>query len=263
MTILRRMMFATLTVALLASGGARAASTTNFSDQWWIEAESGWGAAVLQQSNTLFIDLMVYGTDGKPTWFVAAAWLRTSSPEGHTVFLGDLYATTGPYYGGAFNTALVSERKVGTLTFDATTGNSATIAYTVDGVPVSKNVVRQTWANDNLTGVYAGAWNYDCLGSPGAVQWWWFTLTINHNPDNSITILQEDAPPPPFGYFLYRGTYSQNGRMGQVVAELQPTDHGTMTFFEIEKSAAGFVGRFSGTMNDCQVGNGRIAAALK
>ena len=39
---------------------------------WWIPDESGWGASVLQQWDTLFIDLFVYRTDNKPTWFVAA-----------------------------------------------------------------------------------------------------------------------------------------------------------------------------------------------
>jgi len=260
MKVLRRLLIASLSVAVLATGAAHAVSTTNFSDQWWVPTESGWGASVLQQSNTLIIDLMVYGADSKPTWFFVGASLQTSPPAGHTVFVGDLYATTGPYYGGAFNPALVSGRKVGTLTFDATTSNSATIAYTVDGVPVLKPVVRQTWASDNLTGKYNGAWHFECSSGPWPTTDEWVTLSITHNPDNSITLLEEPAPPPPFGYFLFRGTYSQIGHMGQIVAELQSTDHGTVTFFEIEKTASGLIGRFSGTINDCQVVNGRIAA---
>src|SRR5512139_1753139 len=154
MTDLRRLLIASLSLAVLASGGAHAASTTDFSDQWWVPTESGWGASVLQQSNTLFIDVMVYGADGKPTWFVAAASLQTSRPAGHTVFVGDLYATTGPYYGATFNRSLVTERKAGTLTFDATTATNATFSYTVDGTPVVKNVTRQTWSYEYLGGTY-------------------------------------------------------------------------------------------------------------
>ena len=50
MMILRQIVIAFLTVAAFSTGAANAASTTNFSDQWWIEAESGWGASVLQQA---------------------------------------------------------------------------------------------------------------------------------------------------------------------------------------------------------------------
>ncbi len=101
MTTIRRAMFAFLTVAMLATGTVRAASTTNFSDQWWIEAESGWGASVLQQADILFIDLFVYGADSKPTWFTAAAIQPARSPAGHMLFTGDLYSTNGPYFGGS------------------------------------------------------------------------------------------------------------------------------------------------------------------
>ena len=67
MKLLRGVMVALLATAMLACGGAMAASTTNYSDQWWIPAESGWGASVLQQNDVLFIDLFVYDTSTSPT----------------------------------------------------------------------------------------------------------------------------------------------------------------------------------------------------
>ena len=85
----RHVLIASLSVAVVGMGAAHAASTTNFSDQWWVPTESGWGAAVLQQASTLFVNLMVYGADGKPTWFVAASSLHDNSPAGHSVVLGD------------------------------------------------------------------------------------------------------------------------------------------------------------------------------
>jgi hypothetical protein len=160
---------ALLTVATLATGVARAASTTNFSDQWWVgTTESGWGASVLQQWDILFIDLFVYGTDTKPTWFTAAAYYQSSSPAGHVVFTGDLYATSGPYYGGAFTPGTVGYQKVGTLTFDSDTVNTARLTYTVNGVPVEKNVTRQFWKFENLGGNYYGGfvWNQSACWDP-------------------------------------------------------------------------------------------------
>jgi hypothetical protein len=180
MKSLRKVLIASLSAAVLATGTAHAASTTDYSDQWWVPSESGWGAAVVQQASTMFVNLMVYGADGKPTWFVAASSLQANPPTGHTVFLGDLYATTGPYYGGTFNPALVSERKVGTLTFDANTANSATMSYTVDGTPVVKNVTRQTWSYENLSGSYYGWWRGDCSMAP--------TGLLSQSLSRSITI---------------------------------------------------------------------------
>lgn len=127
-----------------------AASITNYSDQWWIPSESGWGASVLQQGDVLFIDLFVYGSDSKPTWFVAPVYYQGNSGAGHDVFAGDLIATGGTYYGAPFNPGAVSGSKVGTLTFDADTGNTATLSYTVNGVAVVKSVIRQTFRNENL-----------------------------------------------------------------------------------------------------------------
>jgi hypothetical protein len=65
-----------LAICLGLSAPTHAASTTNFSDQWWVPAESGWGAAILQQEYVLFIDLFVYGSDTKPVWYTAAATFR-------------------------------------------------------------------------------------------------------------------------------------------------------------------------------------------
>src|SRR6476619_4203554 len=58
---------------------SRASLGTNFSDQWWNPSESGWGASVLQQYDTLFIDLFVYGPDGLPRWYTAAVYYQPQS----------------------------------------------------------------------------------------------------------------------------------------------------------------------------------------
>jgi hypothetical protein len=257
MAILQRTMIAFLTVAVLATGVVRAASTTNFSDYWYVANQSGWGMSVQQQSDVLFVALYVYGTDSKPTWLTATAFYQSNSVTGHIVFTGDLYLTNGTYYGATWNPAALGYTRVGTLTFDATTTNDATLTYTVDGTPVVKNVTRQLWRYENLTGKYGGSWHLECSSGPPYNEW--FTLTVTHNADNSVVMLQEEL----FGYFLFRGTYSQNGHMGQIVAQLQAPDAGTVTFSEIERTPSGLVGRVSGTLNGCQLVSGRFAAVLQ
>ena len=63
-----------LFAASVAAMPARAALGTNFSDQWWNPNESGWGASVMQQYDTLFIEIFVYDQNLQPTWFFAAAF---------------------------------------------------------------------------------------------------------------------------------------------------------------------------------------------
>ena len=259
MEILQRMTIAFLTVAMLATGAVRAASTTNFSDNWYIENQAGWGMLVQQQTDVLFIGLFVYGADNKPTWFTATAFYQSNSVTGHVVFTGDLYRTNGTYYGATWNPAALGYTKVGTLTFDATTTNEGTLTYTVDGTQVVKNVTRQTWRYENLTGKHGGFWHVECSNQPPFDDW--FTLTVTHNADNSVVMLLESVPP--IGYFLFRGTYSQIGHMGQIVAQLQAPDVGTATFSEIERTPYGFVGRVSGSLTYCQGARGRFAAVLQ
>jgi hypothetical protein len=150
--------------------------------------------------------------------------------------------------------------KVGTLTFDAATTNDATMTYSVDGRRVVKNVTRQFWRYENLTGNYSGLWRLEC--APGTNLYEAFTLTVTHNADNSVEMLLESIPYP-WGYFLFRGWYSQSGHMGQIVAHLQAPDVGTVTFSEIERSRSGFIGQVSGFANGCQLANGPIAAFLQ
>jgi hypothetical protein len=270
MKIARLFLIACVTVAALTTGVVRAASTTNLSDQWWVASESGWGASVLQQADILFIDVLVYGADSKPTWFTAAARSQSSAPGGHVLFTGDLYQTNGPYYGGAFNPSAVSRTKVGTLTFDADTGNTAVLTYTVNGVPVVKNVTRQTWKNENLSGSYYGAVNINRPAPPlppdvpplfpdfDAP----ITIEIIQNADNTVNITLWNLDMLAGGYYL-SGTYSQSGHMGKIVAEVLSPDRGSITFFDIEKNISGFSGRFVGNVNDFQITDGRIGGVLR
>ena len=270
MTPLRKLVIASLSVAVLAGGTAQAASTSDFSDQWWVPSESGWGASVQQQAGTLFIDLMVYASDGKPAWFVAAAYQQANVPAGHTVFAGDLYATTGPSPGGAFDPTLVDARKVGALTFDASNVNNATLSYTIDGTPVVKNVSRQTWSYENLGGEYDAVWFTRCLGIPeypSPFDWTVTITTVRHNADNTVSI--NLSCPMCWTKFSheFRGTYTQAGHLGQITADLVAPDAGSITIVEIAKTTAGFTGRFAGTMTisglTCQTVDGRIGAAIQ
>jgi len=264
MAILQRMTIAFLTVAMLATGAVRAASTTNFSDNWYSENQSGWGMLVQQQTDVLFIGLFVYGADNKPTWFTATAFYQSNSVTGHVVFTGDLYLTNGTYYGATWNPAALGYSKVGTLTFDATTANEATLTYTVDGTPVVKNVTRLLMRYENLSGKYYGSWiNDSCGGWSGSRLDEPITIDIAHNADNTVKMTFWNAVDPFYGGFYFSGTYSQSGHMGTIVGSVDAPDRGSFTFAEIEKTTSGFTGRFDGVINGCVKTNGRIAVARR
>ncbi len=128
--------------------------STDFSDVWWVgPTENGWGINFIQQSNVIFATMFVYGQDGTPRWYVASALDPQSA--GSTTFAGPLYRTTGPYFGGPW-TANATPVQVGTMTVAFNTPTTATLNYTVDGVPVSKNITRQQLRESNIAGNYLG-----------------------------------------------------------------------------------------------------------
>jgi hypothetical protein len=247
-----RMLLAALALCSIAVA-ARASSGTNFSDQWWNPDESGWGASVLQQADVLFIDIFVYDQNRQPTWYTAAAYFQPES--GRTLFSGDLIVTTGPWFGTFFNPAGVVGQKVGTLQFDASSTDHATLTYMVDGVVVTKSIQRQLWAYENFTGSYYGGLVYDQSGcqnaaSNGHVEEFG-AFQIDHPADNTFTLALQSN----FGNCTVTGNYSQLGHMGSVDANYACSYgiNGTMTLFELERTASGMTGRFIGQNNACDV----------
>ncbi len=246
---------ATLALALLCllSGVSRASLGTNFTDQWWNPNESGWGISVLQQYDTLFVDVFVYGQDGRPTWYTAAVYFHPQVTG--TVFSGDLYATTGPWFGGFFNPAFTTERRVGTLQFSAQSTDFATLTYSVDGVVVTKAIQRQLWTYEDFTGSYYGGLVYDqtsCANAAdnGHVEQFG-PFQINHPVDNSFTLNVQSN----FGNCTVSGRYSQLGHMGTVEGTYACTfgSSGSITLYELERTSSGMTGRFFGQNNACNL----------
>lgn len=236
--------FAGALLATVLSFAAHAVSTTNFSDQWWNPGESGWGASVLQQRDVLFIDLFVYGADGRPTWYTAAAY-SSAGAAGHVVFTGDLYVSAGPYFAlSVFDPNQVTSRRVGSLTFDADTSDTATLSYTVDGLVVTKRVTRQLWAYENFTGFYYGGLVYDISGCDNPQNNVHFeelgAVAISHAADTTFAMTTQST-----ATCHWSGAYSQLGHMGTAQGTFFCDNgvQGNFTAFELEHNLNGFTGR--------------------
>ncbi len=114
----------------------------NFQGLWWASppfSESGWGINLNHQGTTIFATWFTYGLDGKPTWFVVSA---TSTPAAPNTFSGNLFTGTGPPF-SAFDPSKVMAVQVGTVTFTFTDINTATFAYTVNGIAQQKVITRE------------------------------------------------------------------------------------------------------------------------
>src|ERR1700686_567445 len=128
-----------------------AAATTvgdDYTDQWWAgDQESGWGVNFTQQGGTIFAPLFVYGTDNTPRWYVA-----TMLQQGAGAYSGPMYSTTGPYFGaGSFNRSSVVVTTVGNMSANFSTPYAGTLQYTVNGTLVTKSIIRESFAGNNLT----------------------------------------------------------------------------------------------------------------
>jgi hypothetical protein len=121
-------------VSFLASTAYSTSFSTDQSDLYYIVAESGWGIQLVQRGSVIFGTMFVYGPSNTPTWYVA-----TMQFAGNFTWTGDLYATTGPYFGTVpFNPANVVATKVGTMTWTPTSVTTGTLTYDVNGVGSSR-----------------------------------------------------------------------------------------------------------------------------
>lgn len=259
---IRRTACALLAAASIAVSGATFATSfsTNYSDLWWNPAESGWGANVTQQADTLFVTIFVYGQNASPTWYSATLLFAGEGINGVKSFTGDLYETKGPWFGGAFNPSQVAYRKVGTMTFASNGVTNAVLQYSVDGTIVTKNIARQTLIDNNLAGTYLGATQdltSGCSNSAnnGTRTSDVGTITITHVGTN-VTI---QAPT-----CTYTGTYGQDGQAGTVAGTYTCTTgaSGSITFFDLRTEVSGIIGRYTGHDSSCSF-DGNIGALRK
>lgn len=121
---------------------ANAAGKPNYGDLWWNAAESGWGLSISQQNQNLFAVWYIYDPDGQPAWYVMPEGSWTNA----TTWTGPLYRTRAaalPFLSGAYSAAGIVPTLVGTLELRFASPQSATMAYTIDGVAGTKAITRQ------------------------------------------------------------------------------------------------------------------------
>jgi hypothetical protein len=203
-------------MSFLASPAYSTSFSTDQSDLYYIVAESGWGIQLVQRGSVIFATMFVYGPAGAATWYVA-----TMNSTDATTWTGDLYATTGPYFGTVpFNPANVVATKVGTMTWTPTSVTTGTLMYDVNGVGIVKSVVRQTLVLDDYNGTYLAALHVGVTGCTSAGDNLpptdfpvLFTIAVTQS-GQSVTITFSALGV--FGLTI-TGTLSQSGQFGEVL----------------------------------------------
>ncbi|HEX8009992.1 MAG TPA: hypothetical protein VF814_03510 [Casimicrobiaceae bacterium] len=230
---------------LLLAGFTLSAQATDYTDMWFVPAESGWGVSFTQNENVIFMTFFIYGPDNKPTWYVAITALDANGD-----YTGSLYSTLGTYFGAPWNPADHPPATLaGTATFVPANAYQGTLTYTLIGGPtVVKSIVRETLVaidlGGNYTGGYAGTYSGSGCGISGVYKDN-FDLQVTQTSSNltltfSYVGLGESC--------TLSGAPVQNGQLYSVPSATYQCDDGLNTgasLSEIRKTAQGVEGRFA------------------
>jgi hypothetical protein len=232
-----------LLAALLFATAFRAVAT-DYTDIWFNHTESGWGVNVVQSDALLFVTFFIFGADNKATWYVA-----TVTRDGSGNFNGQLFATTGTYFGAPWNPADTSgSTQVGTASFQPTSAYTANLIYAVNGGPtVVKAIERQALTSIPLGATYsgsqAGAYSNCTSSANNSAYSDRFDLGVTHVTGSTLTLA--------FNYqslsCTLSGTLAQRGQLFLVPTATYQCSDGlstTATVSEIKKTAFGIEGTF-------------------
>ena len=240
-------------ICLAFAGWAHASSyVSEISDLWYAPGEDGWGVNMVLQKNVAFATFYVYDANRNPVWFTA---ILDYAPG--YVFSGNLYADRGPWYGGTYDSATVTERQAGQATFTLASLDHATLSYTIDGVTVTKALQRLTFTAEDYSGSYTGGFTVkatECTPS-----------SLNHS-ENVLVRQTVSQIGSAFSLSMTRtdnsvdttctldGTYSQTGKLGAVAGSYSCTSgsYGSFSLVEMTPTISGFTARASGHNQYCQ-----------
>ena len=253
-------------VAALAAAMPAAASTfsVDYTDLWLNPNESGWGLNLVQQYDTMFGTIFLYGPDGSDRWFSASAL----TPSGGTTFSGALTQSSGPYYGaGTFNPTAVTRNTVGTMSVSFSSPNSGTLTYTVNGLTVSKSIVRFTFRNESLAGNYLGGLTANSSGCNGVANGQvlvFDTLTVTQSGTSVTMRVNFFNASSTASQCTFTGSMQSFGRLSNITGTMSclsgstSTNQGTFTISNITSSQTGFSGTYSGRDQFCSSYTGQF-----
>jgi len=243
-------MWKRLLLILALTGAIAPAYATDYTDLWWIPAESGWGVNFTHSDNFIFATMFVYEVDGTPTWVVAEL---TRTPVG--TYFGPVFATTGPYFGATpYDRTLLTSPQVGTATFRPAGPATGDFDYSVRNVFVSKIIQRQTMVPAALEGVYFGGLGMTLTGCDdperNRINYTYASFFVDRYSANEIQI---DVGSDSGWNCAFRGTLVQEGMVNQVPEATYTCNDGLRvigTVSELRRTSLGIEGRWSAPVSE-------------
>ena len=248
------------TFALAFPAAASTNYSTDWTDLWYVPAESGWGVNIAQNGRNIFLVLYVYGGDQLPRWYVASG-MTPSSPNNWS---GPLYRTVGTPFNAPWNPTQQPPIEVGTATLNFTSVNTATLTYSVDGITVTKGISRINLPPDGFTGPHQGgllATGSSC-GNSSTDYYVVRRLTVAQPTSTTLRFTVDFVTANgALSACVFQGTYTQQGRMGTITdggwgCSGGANNTGTFVMTEIQGSQNGITAKFSGRDQYCQSING-------
>ncbi len=254
-------MFTRLLICLCLLFAALPARATDYTDIWFLPAESGWGVNVVQSDSFMFVTFFVYGPDKKPIWYTA-----NLTQDASKNYNGQLYATTGSYYGSAWVTGDLTQTAVGTASFQPTSPYTANLIYTITtpqalSATVTKAIQRQSLTQITVGGTYVGAQSGAYTGGncnlPGSYSDF-YSLAVTQSTSRVVSLI--------FSYnsgltCTLSGTLTQFGKLYTIPAATyvctNPSLNTTASIGELAATNLGIEGRFTAP----NVGGGCAEAA--
>ncbi len=212
---------------------------------WWNPAESGWGVTLNQQGNIIFATIFTYDTNGLPIWYVAS----NCSMSGESC-TGELYKVLG---GSSILDTWDGKDKlvqvVGSVVFTFTDDDTATMAFTLNGVEGSKDITRQVfgtlspgtpmtalWWNPNESGwgvtltrqtgtAFAALFTYNSNGFPT-----WYVASDCIVLDLSCTGELYEVTGGSAIEEVWTGANKMVNSVGNISFQFTDDDHGSITF---------------------------------
>ena len=236
-----------LLLAVLLFSAAVGARATDYTDIWWIPAESGWGVNLVQADDVIFMTFFVYGPNNQPTWYVA-----TVNRDANGNFAGTLASTVGPYFGMPWNPASYAAAVAGTASFVPTSPYAGTLTYALIGGPtVVKSIERQTLKTIALGGDYSGSQTGTYSGCTDT------SLNGGYPPDTyGLNVTHSNGAATFIFTYASGATCTMSGMLEQhgQLYRISPANYGcigsltfnaTATMDEIKATAQGIEGRFT------------------
>ncbi len=248
--------------ALALPQPARAA---DYTDIWWAPCapgpncdiktghESGWGVNFVQNEDIVYATFYLSDTAKKPIWFSSD---MHQTPGG--TYVGNLYYSTGSFFGGPWNPSDFTAPAVGGSTFTPTSATTGILTYSVSGVAgiptssVTKNIQRFNFKTIVLGGSYNGGQSgtySNCSNSAENGPYIdHYDLTVTHDTVGGVVTLS-------FNYLasstcVLSGTLQQSGQLYSVPSATYVCANGlntTASLSELKATSLGIEGRLSAT----------------